>query len=73
MKLILRNERAQTSVEYIFMLVVVLTIIFSLMGMVRNFLITESGECTPSDQALVCKLQRSFTPSNDYKYFRLLR
>lgn len=55
------------------MLVVVVTLMFTVMGMVRNFLITESGECNPGDQALVCKVQGLFGNDPKYRYFTLPR
>lgn len=55
------------------MLIVIVTIMASLMGTVRNFLISQSGECAPGDQALVCRLQSVFDADSNFKYFRLIR
>ncbi len=73
MKKFRSSELGQTSVEYILMLVVVVALMFTVMGMVRNFLVTESGECNPGDQALVCKVQGLFGNDPKYRYFTLPR
>lgn len=55
------------------MLVVVVALMFTVMGMVKNFLVTESGECTPTDQALVCKVQQAFRADQRFRTFTLMR
>lgn len=73
MKKLVSGAQGQTSVEYVLMLIVVVALMFTVMGMVRNFLVTETGECRPGDKALVCKVQHLFGNHPSYKYFTLPR
>ena len=69
---LIRGQKGQTAIEYVFMLIVVVTMMYSVMGMVKNFLVTESGECGPSDEALVCRMQRVLRSDGGFRYFKLI-
>jgi Flp pilus assembly pilin Flp len=69
-------EKGQTSIEYVLMLVVVMTMIISVMGRVRERLIGTEFPCPADDKTLGCVVSRSvssFGSTPDFRFFRLKR
>lgn len=70
-----RNERGQTVVEYLLMLMVMVTIITSLLSYIKNKYLGDPQKC---DQAankatLVCKINALLTPGEGGKRFQYYR
>ncbi len=69
---ILGQERGQTAVEYILLLLVLVSIIVPLMIKLKeHFLSTEDGSCTAANvnKSLICFFKRGIGPN--YKIYRL--
>jgi hypothetical protein len=68
------NDKGQTGIEYILLLVVMMTIIISLMSRVRERLIGSVFPCPNDDQSLGCVITRSvstFGSGPRFRFFRL--
>lgn len=68
----LKNQKGQTSVEYILMLVVVVTIITSVMGIVKRNLLGDGKDCAPNSKAFYCQFKALYEINNfrDFKIYR---
>ena len=75
MRSLLKSESAQTSFEYVLILVVVMIMVISVMGKVRERLIGTAFPCPDKDPSLGCRITRvvsSFGSSGpNYRFFTL--
>ena len=75
MKRIFKNERGQTSVEYILLVGAMAAVIFSILSGLRARILPAQTPCPETDQSLGCSLSRivesmgSTDPT--FRYFRL--
>lgn len=75
------SQLGQTSVEYILLIMVVVTLITSLMGMVRTRYLGDTTKCTTtSKNTLFCQVLRAVNPSGfegegreQFRIYRLRR
>ena len=75
------SQLGQTSVEYILLIMVVVTLITSLMGMVRTRYLGDTTKCaTTSRNTLFCKVLRAVNPAGfegegreQFRIYRLRR
>lgn len=67
-----RNQRGQTSVEYILMIAAVVAIMSSVFGILRDRFIGD-GNCTGNPNTLMCRLNAVWDASNPgvFKYYPL--
>lgn len=65
-------EKGQVAVEYIILLAAVTSIIFTLMGQLKGYLIADQGRCTPSSKSLSCQFERALT-LDGFRRFRVVR
>lgn len=66
------GERGQVAVEYVLLLAVVTTILFSLMGQVKGYLLADQGACTASSKSVVCQFEKMLS-FNSFRSFRIFR
>lgn len=67
-----KNELGQVAVEYVILLAAVASIIFTLMGQLKGFLIADQGKCTSSSTSLSCQFERALT-LDGFRRFRILK
>ena len=79
-KFLKHNESGQTSVEYILMLAVMVTLITSLMGIAKDRILGNVENCGAGTASLACSLQRIVNfgsnpgdTENNFRYFTLRR
>ena len=68
------NDKGQTGIEYILMIVVMMTIIISMMGRIRERLLGNVFPCPTDDNSLGCVITRSvssFGSGPNFRFFRL--
>ncbi|OFZ24838.1 MAG: hypothetical protein A2381_04285 [Bdellovibrionales bacterium RIFOXYB1_FULL_37_110] len=65
-------EKGQTAVEYLLMLLVVVTILYTLSGRVYKYFLGDIKACNRYSQSFVCRLYSIYNIDN-YLYFRLRR
>ena len=69
-KHILSKETGQVAVEYILLLLVVVSMITAMAKKFNEYFLTDDGSCDdPESTALVCVIKRAWTP--DYRIFVL--
>ena len=69
----LKNQKGQTSVEYILMLVVVVTIITSVMGIVKRNLLGDGKDCSGANsKAFYCQFKALYE-INSFREFKIYR
>ena len=82
LRLLLKNRQAgQSTVEYILMIMVVVTLITSLLGMVRTRYLGDTSKCaSTSKNTLFCQVLRAVNPSGfegegreQFRIYRLRR
>ncbi len=66
------NNKGQTSVEYVLMIVVVVTMLMSVMDIVRSSVLGDAKNCTPQSKAIICSFERAFN-MEDLRYFTIRR
>ena len=54
----MNNNKGQTSVEYVLMIAVVITMLMSVMGIVRTAILGDTKNCTPQSKAIICTFER---------------
>lgn len=65
----LRNQDGQTAVEYVLLLMVVVTIIFNVLGIVRERFLGDPENCdTAGRKSIACIIAGKFNPDN-WKYY----
>ncbi len=76
-KLILKSKTGQTSVEYILLVSVIMTMLFGVTKQIRGFLFDDADNCTQGSKSLVCKLENSFKfgggEGQGFRFFTLRR
>ena len=69
----LKHNRGQTSVEYIMMVVVVVTVITSVFGIVKRNLIGDGKDCAQArKKTFYCQFKQTYE-FNDFKTFQVRR
>ena len=68
----MNNNKGQTSVEYVLMIAVVVTMLMSVMGIVRTAILGDTKNCTPDSKAIICSFERAFS-FQDLRYFSIRR
>ncbi len=66
------SKSGQTSVEYSLLLLVVITLIISIMGHVRSYILANQGNCKPTSKSIACTLERLYSPDS-YRFYTLFR
>ncbi|MBI2520783.1 MAG: hypothetical protein HYV97_10215 [Bdellovibrio sp.] len=66
---VLGQERGQTSVEYILLIVVLAAIIIPLTKKIREHFLNDDGTCTQANKSVICFFKRGLTPG--YKYYKI--
>ncbi len=70
--LLKKYDRGQTAVEYILLLVVLVTVILALLKKINARYLADDAECAdPNSAALVCKAKRAIQVDGGFRYFRL--
>ncbi len=72
---IVANQRGQTAVEYIFLLAVVVTIITSLLSVIKSKYLGDMSNCTGANsQKFLCKINNLMMSNEDqgrrFKYYQ---
>lgn len=63
---LIKNQKGQTAVEYIFLLAVMVTLITSLLGAIKKAYLGDITKCTPETKTkLLCKIN-SIIADNGY-------
>lgn len=68
----MNNEKGQTSVEYVLMIAVVVTLLMSIMGIVRTAILGDAKNCSPQSTAIICTFERAFN-MDDLRFFTIRR
>ncbi|ATH07998.1 hypothetical protein BIY24_08545 [Halobacteriovorax marinus] len=68
----LKGQRGQTSVEYVMLIAVMVTIMGSVLQTVKSSILGDARNCAPNSTAIVCSFQRSFN-IEDLRYFTIRR
>ena len=68
----MNNNKGQTSVEYVLMVAVVITMLMSVMGIVRTAILGDAANCVPQSKAIICTFERAFS-FQDLRYFSIRR
>jgi hypothetical protein len=72
MKIDFQNQRGQAAVEYVLLLVVVISILTPIMGAIKDRFV--GGEdCTGQSTSLVCRFQNILSQDPKFQTFRLRR
>jgi len=66
------RNKGQTSVEYILMLVVVISIITSVFGIVKRSLLGNGTDCLSNSKSFYCQFKGIYE-INDFKTFQVRR
>jgi len=69
--LVLLNK-GQTAVEYLLLLLVVVSLIYTLSGRVYKYFLGDMNSCTKNSRSFVCRLYNIYNIEN-YRYFQLRR
>ena len=65
-------NRGQTAVEYILLMVVLVTVILAVLKKINERFLTDDAECIdPNSPALVCKAKRAMQVEGGFRYFRI--
>ena len=67
-----RSKSGQTSVEYILLVLVMVTIGMTLFGRIKGWMAGEADNCTPQSTSLSCRMATAF-PSGGYGSYRFYR
>lgn len=71
------NESGQTSVEYILLVATMAFVIFTVLGNVRDRILSSQNPCPPEDRSLGCSITRVLsgfgTTDPNFRYFNLRR
>jgi uncharacterized protein (UPF0333 family) len=70
---IVHNDKGQTAVEYIFLLAVIVTIVTSLLSVIKRRYLGDISRCTPSSTQLLCKLNAIIADNGQQKKFQYYR
>ncbi|WP_372655604.1 hypothetical protein [Halobacteriovorax sp.] len=68
----LKSNKGQTSVEYVMLIAVMVTIMGSVLQIVKSSILGDAQNCAPNSTAIVCSFQRSFNVE-DLRYFTIKR
>jgi uncharacterized protein (UPF0333 family) len=68
----MNNNKGQTSVEYVLMIAVVITMLMSVMDIVKTSILGDSKNCQPQSKAIICTFERAFN-FQDLRYFSIRR
>ena len=70
MKKLLKNEKGQTAVEYILLLLVMTSIITSILFYIKNKYLGDPAKCNlPANRnTILCKINSVFAPSGQKKF-----
>lgn len=71
-KAIYSTQRGQTTVEYILLMIVVISIVISAMTQAQVFLLGNGESCTAQSRSVICQFERAFN-FGDMRYFQLRR
>ncbi|WP_127716222.1 Flp family type IVb pilin [Halobacteriovorax sp. HLS] len=66
------DNKGQTSVEYVLMIAVVVTMLMSVMDIVKTSILGEAKNCAPQSKAIICTFERAFN-FEDLRYFTIRR
>ncbi len=70
---LIKHNRGQTSVEYIMMVIVIVTVITSVFGIVKKNLIGDGKDCaTARKKTFYCEFKQTYE-FNDFKTFQVRR
>jgi hypothetical protein len=64
------KSRGQTTIEYMLMLIVVISLAVTLMKQIKIFVIGEAENCNENSPSLICTLERSYNFGN-LRYYPL--
>jgi Flp pilus assembly pilin Flp len=74
---LLRGNRGQTAIEYIFLVAVMSLIIFRILTLLKDNILAKTNPCPAADKSLGCTIQRignSFGASDPtFRFFTLRR
>lgn len=71
MKKLINQEQGQTVVEYILLMFVMVVVIISGMGQVKEWFLANSDNCTANTKSFVCKMDQTFNGTfNSYGSMR---
>jgi len=65
-------NKGQTAVEYLLMLLVVISLIYTLSGRVYKYFLGDIKSCNKNSHSFVCRLYNIYNIEN-YRYFQLRR
>lgn len=68
----LKSEKGQTSVEYVMLIVVMVTIMTSVLQIVKSSILGDAQNCAPNSTAIICSFEKSFNVE-DLRYFTIKR
>lgn len=75
LKIFIRGERGQTSVEYILLVAAMAAILFSILSGLRDRIVPRVTPCPDDDLSLGCQLSRIVsamgTTDPSFRYFRI--
>ena len=72
MKAFICSKKGQTAVEYLLMLIVVVTLIYTFMGKVKEYFFAERGSCTESSTSFICQFEKMYNNQN-FRWFVIKR
>lgn len=64
------KSQGQTTIEYMLMLIVVMSLAVTFMKQVQTFVIGEADNCRPNSQSLICRFERAYDFGN-LRYYPL--
>lgn len=67
---ILSTQDGQTTVEYILLMIVVITIVISVMNQAQVFLLGNGEPCNAQSRSVICQFERAFN-FGDMRYYQI--
>lgn len=66
-----RSQAGQVAIEYVFLLVVIISIMLGLLPQIRSFFFGDGRPCHAASKSLVCVVKGRITPGS-FRYFSIL-
>lgn len=72
-KLKFLGSKGQTAVEYLLLMSVVITMMFTIMGKVKAWFLSDTGTCTSGKFSFVCVAKGVFGKDATFQTFKLMK
>jgi len=76
-KAIKKCQTGQTSIEYILLISVVITMLIGVSKQIESYLLADAGNCKADSKSIVCRLENAFKfgggDGKGFRYFTLRR